>query len=221
MHGVDANLIAEAIIYLIALVLSICVHEFGHAIVADKLGDKLPRAEGRVTLNPVAHADPVGTLLIPFAMFLMNAAGGHGVMFGWGKPVRTNPSSYTRKVTMRRGHMLVAAAGPAMNFVFAVVLSIVLVVLARAEVDRELLVRVAFVIQMNFVLMIFNLLPVPPLDGGTVLAGILPRRYLGFLAPLERYGFLILIGLMLTGLLRFALWPAYALTIQWFRLLGV
>lgn len=103
---------------LIILILSICVHEFGHAIVADKLGDPLPRSQGRTTLNPAAHADPIGTLLFP--LIALVATKGASLGFGWGKPVQVSPRHFTRKVSMRTGHMLVAAAGPCMNLLFGV-----------------------------------------------------------------------------------------------------
>src|SRR6188768_2853719 len=107
---------------MVILILSITVHEFGHAFVADRLGDRLPESQGRVTLNPAAHADPIGTLLIPGLALLFYG----GIMFGWGRPVQTQPSSYTRKLSMRTGHLLVAAAGPTMNILFAVVISLIL-----------------------------------------------------------------------------------------------
>src|SRR5690606_2884805 len=105
---------------LIILVLSICVHEFGHAIVADKLGDPLPRSQGRTTLNPLSHADPIGTIAFPLIGLLF--AG--GAYFGWGRPVLVSPHNFTRKLRMRTAHMLVAAAGPAMNILFGVFISV-------------------------------------------------------------------------------------------------
>src|SRR3954468_4334343 len=101
-----------ALLYLIALVLSVSVHEFGHAFVADKLGDRLPRSQGRVTLNPLAHIDPIGTLLFPFIGGLTGA-----LMLGWGKPVFTSLSArhIPRGMTMSTAHLLVSIAGPAMN----------------------------------------------------------------------------------------------------------
>ena len=108
---------------LIILILSICVHEFGHAIVADKLGDPLPRSQGRTTLNPMAHADPLGTLLFP--LIALVATAGHSLGFGWGRPVEVSPRHFTRRMSMRTGHMLVAAAGPMMNILFGVLISLI------------------------------------------------------------------------------------------------
>src|SRR5512140_3800237 len=103
--------IKHAVVYMIALVLSIAVHEFGHAFVADRLGDRTPRYQGRVTLNPLAHADPIGTFLFPILGMLFSG----GVLFGWGKPVIVNPVAFTRRFRMKIGHLMVAAAGPVMN----------------------------------------------------------------------------------------------------------
>src|SRR5262245_55179839 len=97
-----------AIVYLLALIVSIAFHEFGHAFMADRLGDRLPRSEGRVTLNPFAHIDLIGTIVLPLLMFLNPGLRG----LGWGKPVRTNPVAYTRRLRMKVGHLIVAAAGP-------------------------------------------------------------------------------------------------------------
>src|SRR4051812_23159284 len=94
--------IRSVVVNLIILILSICVHEFGHAIVADRLGDRLPRSQGRVTLNPMAHADPFGTILFPAILMLTRSSIG----FGWGRPVQVNPNAFTRKLSMRKGHLL-------------------------------------------------------------------------------------------------------------------
>jgi Zn-dependent protease len=178
---------------LITLVLSIAVHEFGHAFVADKLGDRLPREQGRVTLNPAAHIDPVGTLLLPGLPLLLFGWMG----FGWGKPVYTNPLSYTRKLRMKVGHLLVAAAGPGMNILFAVVLSLILFALFRTGVlaaEPGLYGALNLAIYLNFGLAIFNLIPAPPLDGGTVLAGVLPDRYMPAYRTYAQYGFFIILA---------------------------
>src|SRR5688572_2554854 len=107
---------------LIILLLSIAVHEFGHAFVADKLGDRLPRSQGRVTLNPLAHADPIGTFVFPLLGLVLTQGASTG--FGWGRPVQVNPQSFTRKYDMRTGHMFVAFAGPSMNVIFGTVLAV-------------------------------------------------------------------------------------------------
>ena len=121
------------VVYLVALILSICVHEFGHAFVADRLGDPLPRAQGRVTLNPLAHIDPIGTLLLPAIAFFVGGAVGSRIL-GWGKPVQISLSArhITRKVSIRTAHALIAIAGPSMNILFALLLSGVYVGLIKA-----------------------------------------------------------------------------------------
>lgn len=198
------------------LVLSVCVHEWGHAFVADKLGDSTPRSQGRVTLNPLAHIDPVGTLLIPAMAAL---TGGRIPALGWGKPVFTNPNRYTRRLSLHRASMLVAAAGPAMNLVFALLLSLIFVAAMRLFPSTTLGAGLMQLITMNLGLMIFNLLPIPPLDGGTVLKGFLPRQHHHFLEPLDRYGFIVLLGLLVTGLLDYILLPFQPLVRGWQSLL--
>src|SRR6185503_3278044 len=120
--------IREGAVYLIALILSICVHEFGHAFVADRLGDPLPRSQGRVTLNPISHIDFIGTLVLPvvaFAMSITDPAVGAKIL-GWGKPVQISlsPRAISRNGTLKTAHLLIALAGPMMNILFGLVLSI-------------------------------------------------------------------------------------------------
>src|SRR5215831_6785804 len=152
-------------IYVFVLLISVALHEFGHAIMADKLGDDTPRRQGRVTLNPLAHADPIGTLLLPLVGSLYGAMTGYGGGFGWGKPVQWQPHRVSRKVTMSTAKVLVALAGPAMNVVLAAVHCVLMsqhVVSWTSGVGQIL----RFAVVTNFVLCFFNLLPVPPLDGG-------------------------------------------------------
>ncbi|HEY8145730.1 MAG TPA: site-2 protease family protein, partial [Kofleriaceae bacterium] len=174
---------------LIILILSICVHEFGHAIVADKLGDPLPRSQGRVTLNPAAHADPIGTLLFPLIALVVTK--GQSLGFGWGKPVEVSPRHFSRKMSMRTGHMLVAAAGPTMNLLFGMVISVVLLVLYKngaVKTTDMMWHPLQYAVILNFMLMFFNLIPAPPLDGGAVLEGLLPTRALPTYQRFSVYG---------------------------------
>jgi Zn-dependent protease len=185
--------VKQFVVGMITLILSIAVHEFGHAFVADKLGDRLPRNQGRVTLNPAAHIDPLGTLILPGLPLLLWGWMG----FGWGKPVYTNPAAYTRKLRMRVGHLLVAAAGPTMNILFGVVISLILFGLYRGGVvpgESPMFGALATAIFMNFGLAIFNLIPAPPLDGGTVLAGVLPERWMPWYRQYAQYGMFIVIA---------------------------
>lgn len=182
--------------FLIALpciVLALSLHEFGHAAMADKLGDPTPRAQGRVTLNPLAHLDPLGTMFI-----LMTLLAGFG--FGWGKPVLTNPLYFKN---YRMGLLQVAAAGPLMNIclaMLAVGMSFVLYQ-SGAQPPRLVMLLCAYWIQINMVLAIFNLLPIPPLDGGNILASLLPGRLGERYRYFGPYGMLILLGMMFFGLL--------------------
>lgn len=180
---------------MIVLILSIAVHEWGHAIVADKLGDPTPRSQGRVTLNPVAHADPIGTLAFP--LFFLVASGGLG--FGWGRPVQVQPRLFSRRFTMRTGHMFVALAGPAMNVVmgtFICVLHIVLLKAGVVEPGDPLNKAITFAVMLNFILVFFNLIPAHPLDGGAVLEGLLPAKWVPKYRELSVYGPFVLMAII-------------------------
>lgn len=208
---------------LIILILSICVHEFGHAIVADKLGDPLPRSQGRTTLNPIAHADPMGTLLFP--LIALVASGGHSLGFGWGRPVEVSPRHFTRKVSMRTGHMLVAAAGPMMNILFGLFISLLLLTLLRTgvlDLQSPLTLPLLSAVQINFILAFFNLIPAPPLDGGTVLEGLLPSRYLPTWHKLAVYGPFVLMAVIFIPQVRAVfLTPATWLFQSWIGAIGL
>jgi Zn-dependent protease len=216
-HSADKTLnssidVGETILSVIALVLSVAVHEFGHAWAASRMGDTLPKSQGRLTLNPIQHIDPIGTLLFPIIM--LTAGGG---MFGWGRPVMTNPSNYTRSLSRPTGSMLVSIAGPAMNLLMATLTSLIVVVGIRTGVMGDSLAEhlIRLLVQLNLLLMFFNLLPIPPLDGGSILAWVLPRSMQGVIDLLNRWGFLILLGLMVTGVLSWVMRPAYAAIHLW------
>jgi Zn-dependent protease len=207
---------------LIILILSICVHEFGHAIVADKLGDPLPRSQGRTTLNPIAHADPIGTLLFPLIALVYSH--GTSLGFGWGRPVEVSPRHFTRRMTMRTGHMLVALAGPMMNILFGVFISLVYLVLLRTgamEPTSRAVEPLLMAVQMNFGLFFFNLIPAPPLDGGTVLEGFLPQRALPTWHKIAVYGpFVLMAVILIPDVRRVFLAPALWLSHAWIGFIG-
>jgi len=195
------------------LLLSICVHEFGHAYLATKLGDDLPEKQGRVTLNPLAHADPIGTVLFPLLGILWMGVPG----FGWGKPVQVNPARFTRRFEMRHGHMFVAFAGPFMNLAFGTLIAIIHVALIRFQVidatNFDITRVLSYAVSLNFILFFFNLVPAPPLDGGAVLEGLLPRRHLPKYHAYEPYGpFVLLAVIAIPGLSRIFTVPAMAVT---------
>ena len=181
-----------SLLQLILLVVSIGLHEFGHAWVADLRGDPLPRLQGRVTLNPLAHADPIGTLLIPGIMIFFSPGFG---LIGWGKPVQI---SLPNPATRRMDDILITLAGPAMNLVLCLVLAFIGVVMdvswanpATHNLGKFLVLGML----MNVGLLFFNLIPIPPLDGSRVLYR-LGVYSLEFFTMLSRYSFIILIILI-------------------------
>jgi Zn-dependent protease len=213
----SADTIRNGIVYLVGLILSVCVHEFGHAFVADKLGDPLPRAEGRVTLNPLAHIDPIGTLVMPILMIIFPNV----TLLGWGKPVRVSlsPRHMTRKFAVKVSHAFIAVAGPMMNLLFALFLSGIYVLLTRFVAGNPAVGIVGFLITMNLALAVFNLIPCPPLDGGAILGGILPRDLDWIINTLNTYGFIILFALLYKGVIGKMMVPVMQLGDQWLQLL--
>ncbi|MCA9711867.1 MAG: site-2 protease family protein [Myxococcales bacterium] len=196
--GVTAADMRQAGIFVICMILAIGVHEFSHAYAAHRLGDPTPEGQGRLTLNPVAHMDPIGTLALPLVLGLFST----GMLFGWGRPVETNPRHYTRKITMRGGMALVAFAGPLSNLLLALLsLGIIFGLVASGVLDRASLGApmghpLLVFYFLNILLFAFNLLPLHPLDGGKVLAWILGPRYQNVDDFLARYGFVILLVLV-------------------------
>jgi Zn-dependent protease len=192
--NIGPDQLKRAILYLIAFILCVAAHEFGHAWMANRLGDPTPRLQGRLTLSPLHHIDPIGTIIMPLIMAFTAAP-----LLAWGRPVQYNPAALTHRLSMRTGQMLVAIAGPAMNLLMALVVSIGIVVAARLGASGHLLRDVFhYLVQLNISLMIFNLIPIPPLDGGSVLAWLLPRSMQHVVDFLARYGSIILILLVLS-----------------------
>jgi Zn-dependent protease len=182
-------------IYLICLIISIGVHEYCHAFMADRLGDRTPEQEGRLTLNPVVHADPVGTLIMPIVAALTSFP-----LLGWGRPVNTHPPNYTRKVSMRGGMALVSIAGPFGNFVLVLVVLGVAALMSRTMgISEGINMLLITMLQLNVLLLAFNLLPIHPLDGGKILAAYLPARFEYIDEFLLQYGKWIVLGLVMLG----------------------
>jgi Zn-dependent protease len=184
----------ERVMLLIPLILSLSVHEFFHAWTAWRLGDDTAARMGRLTLNPIAHIDPIGTLLLPLL----------GVPFGWAKPVPVDVTRIRRSISMGTGNILISAAGPLSNLGLAVLSSVVFAVLLR--VDPRLLdngtpgrVLLGYMIVVNVGLAIFNLLPIPPLDGSHVAAALVPYRWRGAWEAFTRLAPFLLIGLFFFG----------------------
>lgn len=189
--------IKEALYWLPALIISLSFHEYAHGKAADLLGDPTPRYAGRLTLNPLRHVDPIG-----FLMLIL-------VRFGWAKPVPVNPLYF--KGNRRRGMVIVALAGPAMNFLMAVLAAVALAIsfiaIPRFSWAVHALIFFDYLMLYSVYLGVFNLLPVPPLDGSKILFNSLPDRYSRYFYRLEEYGFLILVLILATGLHRYFLYP--------------
>lgn len=185
MFGTSFNLL-DFILGLMALIVAIDIHEFSHAWAAERLGDPTPRLQGRLTLNPLAHLDPIGTILLIL------------VRFGWGKPVQFDPFNLRHP---RRDAALISIAGPVSNMLMAIVCSILLQLLIRIPAPGSLVIMVAGallqqIVVMNIVLGIFNLVPIHPLDGFKIVEGILPEAQAHEWHELERFGIIFLIFLL-------------------------
>jgi len=192
-----------AVLFIAVLIISVIVHEVSHGFMANYLGDPTARLQGRLTMNPVPHIDPVGSIIVPGLL----ALSGTGVIFGWAKPVPYNPHN----LNSRYGDALVAAAGPASNLVLAVLAAVIFRLAPVAASDPTGLFLVSVVL-INIVLMVFNLVPIPPLDGSKILFEFLPAKLDYIRQNLEQYGFVILLFFIffaielitpiITGLLR-------------------
>ena len=209
----DINLVQVLIAFLV-LVFSLTVHESAHAWTAGRLGDPTGRRLGRVSLNPAAHVDPVGTLLFPLLAMIT-----HLPIIGWARPVPVD-ARYLRNP--RRDFLFIAAAGPLSNLALAVVAAAALravpaepEAIGRMAVAAPLALVASVGLQINLLLAIFNMIPVPPLDGSSVVAGLVPERVAAGLDRLRPYGFLVLYGLMLTGALGYLVGPPFNWMLSW------
>lgn len=202
LQGIDFT---QVLIQIVVLIASLSVHEAAHAWAADRLGDPTARLLGRLSLNPVVHVDPIGTLVFPLVSMLTGLP-----LIGWAKPV---PVETRRLKHPKRDFALIAAAGPASNVVMAIAGAAVLMLIpdappgdiAGGAVTEPLVALLQFFVVINVLLAIFNMLPIPPLDGGNVLLGVLPHAGARLVEQLRPYGILILYALMLTGALNFLL----------------
>jgi len=195
LPGLD---VTGILIQFIVLVLSLSVHEAAHAWSADRLGDPTARRLGRVSLNPVVHVDPIGTIVFPLLAMVSNVP-----LIGWAKPVPVGVQNL--RGNWRQKYMLIAAAGPASNLVLAALAAVVLRVLTGGsplEVVAGPAERLLFnAVTLNVLLALFNMVPVPPLDGGNVLAGLLQGTAAEMLDRVRPYGFIIIYVLLLSGIL--------------------
>jgi Zn-dependent protease len=194
------NVIQEIAVYAIPVLFAITVHEAAHGYVARMFGDNTAYVLGRVTLNPIKHIDPVGTIAVPLGMVLLT-----GFMFGWAKPVPVDWGSLRKP---KRDMIWVAAAGPGVNLAMAVAWALLYRALSAVGVQENYFYLVAQAgISVNLVFMALNLLPIPPLDGGRIVSGLLPTRMSIAYSRIEPYGLFILLALMFTGSLSFFLRP--------------
>ncbi|OAM53324.1 peptidase M50 [Methylovorus sp. MM2] len=191
----ELTLIQKIAIYALPVIFAITVHEAAHGYVAKYFGDLTADQQGRITLNPIKHIDPVGTLLVPALTLLLG-----GILFGWAKPV---PVDFSKLRHPKRDMLWVAAAGPASNLVMAIFW--VLIYKFSGSFTPYLATPMSLMAQagimINIVLMVLNLLPLPPLDGGRIAVSLLPNHLAYRFASLEKYGFIILIILLVSGLL--------------------
>ena len=195
-------------IYAVPVVFAITLHEAAHGFVAKRFGDLTAYAQGRVSLNPIRHIDPFGTVILPLILLAVSKlSGGPGIIFGWAKPVPVNFSNLRHP---KRDMLWVAAAGPLSNFAMALFWALMVkvgIATAGGYFSLPLVMMGAAGVLVNVILMVLNLLPLPPLDGGRILVSLLPHRLAYGVARLEPYGFLILILLLFSGVLGHVLWP--------------
>lgn len=198
----------------IVLLFSLTVHEMAHAWTADRFGDPTARLLGRVSLNPIVHADPIGTIVFPLVSLATGA-----MLIGWAKPVPVNLRFLRHP---RRDYMLVAAAGPASNLMLALFAALLLALvpvspqtLGESNVSVPIAALLSRLVQLNVLLAVFNMLPIPPLDGGNVLAGLLPPNLAAWFNTIRPYGFILLYALILSNAFSYIVIPPARFILSW------
>jgi Zn-dependent protease len=209
----NLNLVIQTIaVYALPVIFAITLHEAAHAYAAKYFGDNTAYAAGRMSLNPLRHIDPFGTILLPILMFVFTP-----FVFGYAKPV---PIDFSQLRNPKKQMAWVALAGPAANFVMALGWLIVAIVLGATHVAESYPHKVAQAgIVVNVLMFVFNLVPIPPLDGGRILTSMLPDRYAFKFARLEPYGFFIVLGLLYFNILNYWFLPMAAATQFFLKLL--
>ncbi|MDH3559804.1 MAG: site-2 protease family protein [Gammaproteobacteria bacterium] len=210
----EVSLVQKIVAWVIPVLFAITVHEVAHGWIAARLGDKTALMLGRLTLNPVKHIDPVGTILVPGLLMLMQS----GFLFGWAKPV---PVTWQNLKHPKRDMALVAAAGPTANLLMALGWALLIRLgLLLGDNGLALVFMGTAGIFINTILMVLNLLPLPPLDGGRVMTGLLPGPLAWKFSRIEPYGFMILLALLVTGVLGKIMWPAISVVMSSLSLLS-
>lgn len=214
------EIIRQLVISALPILIAITFHETAHGYIANRLGDPTARLMGRLTLNPIAHIDMVGTIIMP-AMLLILSNG--QFVFGYAKPVPINPSNFNNP---KKDMAMSAAAGPITNVSLAVISALILKLLVfpmssflPSAITTPLTLMLMQSIKWNIVLAVFNMIPVPPLDGGRVLVGLLPHRQAVSYSRIEPYGMIIVIVLIMSGIAKYFIYPIMALLLSLITLL--
>lgn len=212
----ELSLMQRIVVWSLPVIFAITVHEVAHGWVAKQLGDPTAMMMGRLTLNPIKHIDPIGTIVVPLVLLMLG-----GFIFGWAKPV---PVTWENLRKPKRDMALVAIAGPAANLIMAILWALVIKIsfLIGGTIDSLAALLLAMGqagILINVILMVLNLLPLPPLDGGRVATSLLPGPLSYKFSRIEPYGFFILLGLLATGLLGKILWPPVEMIIAGIQLI--
>ncbi|SEN13298.1 site-2 protease family protein [Nitrosomonas marina] len=199
-------------IYALPVIFAITMHEAAHGYVARYFGDFTAFNQGRISLNPVKHIDPVGTILVPATLFIVSKLTmGAGFLFGWAKPVPVNFANLRKP---KQDMLWVAVAGPGANLMMAVFWALIIklaIILPVSDFTGPLLLMGRAGIEINVILMVLNLLPLPPLDGGRMAMSLLPHQIASHFAKIEPYGFMILLVLLISGILGLIVWPLITL----------
>jgi Zn-dependent protease len=212
------NEIIQAIaVYALPVIFAVTLHEAAHAYAAKYFGDNTAHAAGRMSMNPLRHIDPFGTILLPALMYMATAKSGHPMVFGYAKPV---PIDFNRLRNPKKQMAWVALAGPLSNFAMALGWMVFGILLQATQVQEAYPHAVARAgVFVNILMFVFNLFPIPPLDGGRVLTSMLPNRYAYRFAKIEPYGFFIVLGLLYFNILNYWFAPIGALTAGLLRLI--
>jgi len=210
----ELNVIQVIAIYALPVIFAITFHEAAHAYSAKYFGDLTAYSQGRVSLNPIRHIDPIGTVALPLLMLALSKLFGGGFIFGWAKPV---PVNFGNLRNPKRDMLWVAAAGPGANLVMAI-FWVLMVKLSFTDMLGSFSMPLALMgaagVIVNAIFMVLNLLPIPPLDGGRIMVSLLPHRQAYQFSRIEPYGFFIILALMFTHILDYVMWPLVTLTIQ-------